>query len=178
MNSINQQQPEQPHEDLGGAAAVAKIKELVDKAPTCFFCTAITTGKEVATRPMAVQQVDDEGCLWFLSATDSHQNRDIAADANVQLMFQGSPHSDFLVLYGHATLSADQEKIKALWNPVLKTWFTGGVDDPRISVIKVTPSKGYYWDTKHNRAIVFAKMIAGAITGKTLDDSIEGALKV
>jgi hypothetical protein len=36
---------------------------------------------------------------------------------------------------------------------------------------------GYYWDTKHNRAIAFAKMVAGAVLGKTLDDSIEGTLR-
>ena len=27
-------------------------------------------------------------------------------------------------------------------------WFTEGVRDPRITVIKVTPEDGYYWDTK------------------------------
>lgn len=60
--------------------------------------------------------------------------------------------------------------------PILKTWFTGGVEDPRISVIQVTPERGYYWDTKHNRAVVMAKMAIGALTGQTLDDSIEGTL--
>jgi general stress protein 26 len=60
----------------------------------------------------------------------------------------------------------------------MKTWFTEGEDDPRITVIQVTPGQGYYWDTKHNRAIAFAKMVVGAITGKTLDDSIEGKLRV
>ncbi len=53
-----------------------------------------------------------------------------------------------------------------------------GVDDPRITAIEVRPERGYYWDTKHNRAIVFAKMIVGAVTGRTLDDSIEGKLSV
>jgi general stress protein 26 len=61
---------------------------------------------------MAVQKVDDRGSLWFLSASDSHQNKDILADANVQLMFQGSQHSDFLTLYGRASISTDRAKIK------------------------------------------------------------------
>jgi hypothetical protein len=37
---------------------------------------------------------------------------------------------------------------------------------------------GYYWDTKHGHAVALVKMIAGALSGKTLDDSIEGTLKV
>ena len=67
-------------------------------------------------------------------------------------------------------------KIKELWEPVIKTWFTKGVDDPRITVIKVTPKEGYYWDNKHGNAVAGAKMIIGAMIGKTLDDSIEGKL--
>jgi general stress protein 26 len=52
-------------------------------------------------------------------------------------LFQGSDYSDFLNIYSTATVSKDKQKIKELWQPVLKTWFTEGVDDPRISVIKV-----------------------------------------
>ncbi|MGB4773905.1 MAG: pyridoxamine 5'-phosphate oxidase family protein, partial [Daejeonella sp.] len=91
---------------------------------------------------------------------------------------QGSQYSDFLSVYGPAIISDDKEKIKELWEPVLKDWFTEGIDDPRISVIKVEPVKGYYWDTKHGAAVAFVKRIAGAIIGKTMDDSIEGKLTV
>jgi general stress protein 26 len=61
---------------------------------------------------------------------------------------------------------------------MLKVWFTGGIDDPRISVIKVEPTEGYYWDNKHGNAIAFVKQLAGAVIGKTIDDSIEGKLVV
>ncbi|HEY0678132.1 MAG TPA: pyridoxamine 5'-phosphate oxidase family protein [Chitinophagaceae bacterium] len=178
MNSINKQQPEDNYEDLFGESAQKKIKEMVDKAGTCFFCTAVSSGWPFATRPMAIQKVDAEGALWFLSANDSHHDKEIAEDNSVQLLFQGSSYSDFLNLYGKATISQDKKKIKELWNPMLKTWFTGGVDDPRISVIKVEPEGGYYWDTKNNMAIGMIKRVAGAIMGKTLDDSIEGQIKV
>jgi general stress protein 26 len=178
MSSINAQQPEENVENLHGEEAVEKIRELVKQAVSCFFCTAITSGQAVSTRPMSVRHVDDQGHLWFLSANDSSQNAEILVDPTVQLLFQGSPHSDFLTLYGRARISRDRAKIEELWEPLLKTWFTGGIDDPRITVIEVVPADGYYWDTKHNRVIAFAKMVAGAISGKTLDDSIEGTLRV
>lgn len=176
MNSINEQQPEENFKDLRGTEALKKIKELTDKASTCFFCTDIHTGKAFATRPMAVQKVDDNGNFWFLSADDSHKNVEATDDSSVQLLFQGSDYSDFLNIYGTAVISKDKVKIEELWKPILKTWFTEGKDDPRITVIKVEPSEGYYWDTKHNRAIGLLKRAAGAIMGETLDDSIEGNL--
>ena len=178
MDSINENQAEENRDDLSGREAVERIKELVDNAKTCFFRTAVSVGGSSGVRPMSVQQVDDEGNLWFLSADDSHKNEEIVLDPSVELYFQGSAHSDFLQLKGTATVSRDQAKIEELWEFVVKTWFTEGMDDPRITVIKVAPSEGYYWDTKHVNAVAGIKMLIGAATGRTMDDSIEGTLTV
>lgn len=178
MDSINRNQTEHNHEDLSGTAAVEKIKHIVDKAESCFFSTAMSVSGSCGTRPMSVQEVDSAGNIWFLSANDSHKDQEIAVNPNVTLHFQGSAHSDFLVIKGIATASRNESKIKELWSPIFKTWFTEGEHDPRISVIKVTPTEGYYWDTKHGFAVAGIKMAIGALTGKTLDDSIEGKVSV
>jgi general stress protein 26 len=178
MDSINQQQPEDNFKNLQGEEAKNKIKELAEKTETCFFCSNIKTGVPFSTRPMAVQKIDDDGNFWFLSSDDSHKNEEISHDPFVHLLFQGSAHSDFLNIYGIAEISKDKEKIKELWKPILKTWFTEGEDDPRITVVKVEPTEGYYWDNKHGNAVAFIKQAAGAVIGKTLDDSIEGKLDI
>lgn len=177
MDSINQQQPEVNHEDLIGLEARKKVKEMVEKGSSCFFCTRIKTQEPVSTRPMSVQKVDEQGNLWFLSANDSHKNEDIRFDPFVQLLFQGSKYSDFLSLYGIATITKDKEIIKNLWEPLYKVWFTEGENDPRITAIKVETKEGYYWDNKHGNAVALVKTVIGAILGKTLDDSMEGQLK-
>ena len=175
MNSIDQNQMESNHQNLSGTEAAKKIKELVDHTKSCFFCTK-RQGESIGTRPMSVQQVDDEGNLWFLSANDSEKNHEIQADSAVELFFQGSPHSDFLHIKGIASISIDKSKIDELWEPLAKVWFTEGKEDPRISVIKVMPTEGYYWDTKHGMVVSSIKMLIGAATGKTMDDSIQGEL--
>ena len=178
MDSINKNQPEKNHENLSSSEAAKKIKELIKVAPSCFFCTNEKTGESNGVRPMSVQKVDDEANLWFLSANDSHKNKEISIDSSVRLFFQGSSHADFMQLDGQATITYDKDVIKDLWEPILKTWFTEGESDPRLSAIKVEPSQGYYWDTKHGKAVAGVKMLIGAITGKTLDDSIEGKINL
>ena len=173
MDSINKNQPEKNKEDLLGDEGVKKIQELGKKAGSCFLCTKISDGS-FETRPMSAEQIDDEGNFWFLSASDSNKNKQIMEDSSVQILLQGSAHSDFLSINGNAEISTDKNKIEELWNPIMKTWFTEGKDDARITVIKVTPESGYYWDTKHEMAVALIKRVAGAIAGKTLDDSIEG----
>ncbi len=172
MDSINRNQPEQNHADLAGADAIKRIKDMVDEAKSCFF---ESSGADV--RPMSVLDVDDAGNLWFLSAADSHKNAEVARDAKVRLYFQASKHSGFLYLDGMATISVDKAKIRELWSAELKTWFTEGEDDPRITAIRVVPTGGYYWDNKHGNLVAGIKIMIGAAIGKTLDDSIEGRVQ-
>lgn len=175
MNSIDREQPESNRADLVGADAVKKVREIVDRARTCFFCT-LPGGDQQGARPMAVQDVDDAGALWFLSAADSHKNHELEEDTAVTLYMQGSPNSDFLELHGRASVSRDPQKIRDLWTPIAKVWFTDGPKDPRITVIKVTPTGGFYWDNKHGDTVAGAKMLVGVAIGKTLDDSVQGTL--
>ena len=178
MDSINKNQPEDTREDLFGPEAVEKIRELVKEDSICFFCTNLSEGDPFSTRPMSVLQIDDQGNFWFFSSVDSHKNSEISQDQAVQLLFQGSKYSDFLSIYGTATITKDRAKIEELWKPMAKVWFTEGKDDPRITVIKVTPTDGYYWDTKNGAAVAMVKRIAGMITGETYDDSQEGTIRV
>lgn len=178
MDSINKNQKEDNFKNLFGKEALDKIKDLAKSAGSCFFCTKITTGEAFATRPMAPEKIDDEGNFWFLSASDSHKNEQIQADPAVQMLFQGSSYSDFMMLYGKVTISRDKQKIEELWDATMKTWFTEGIDDPRITVLKFTPTDGYYWDTKNGMAVAMAKRLVGAIAGETYDDSIEGTMKL
>lgn len=177
MDSNDRNLPEDGRADLQGEEAVKKIKDMVEQAENCFFCSAVITGESNGDRPMNVRQVDDEGNLWFLSAKDSRKNQELAIDPSVRLYFQGSKHADFMQLNGTAAIFTDREKIKELWSPIARTWFTEGVDDPSITVIKVTPSQGYYWDTKHGLAVAGVKMLIGALMKKTTDDGIQGKLK-
>lgn len=176
MNSIEEQQDETTRKNLGGTEAIDKIRSLIDKSGSCFFVTQANLNGSHKSRPMAVQKTDEVGHVWFLSAKDSMKNMELEQNKNVTLYFQGSSYSDFLELNGHAVLSYDKEKIKELWDPTVKAWFTEGIDDPRISVIQFIPNSGYYWDNKHGNAIAGIKVLFSAISGKTMDDSIEGDL--
>lgn len=177
MDSINRKQPETNRADLSGSDAIDHLREAVKKNGTCFFCTGVSTGGSHATRPMSTLQVDEAGTLWFMSASDSHKNAELGQNPLVWMFFQGSEHSGFVTLHGRATVKRDKAKIGELWSPLMKTWFTEGEDDPRITTIAVTPLAGYYWDNKHGDTVAGIKMAVGAAIGRTLDDSIEGELR-
>ena len=162
--------------DLNNEEAVAKLKKLAEKINICLFCTELET-LPITTRPMAVQQVDVQGNIWFISSGESNKNFEIKEDNRVQLFFAGSAY-EYLSIYGNAYIYKDKEKIEELWTPIAKAWFEEGKDDPSITVIRVAPSDAYYWDTENGKLVSFFKIAAAALTGAKHDGGVEGALNV
>ena len=157
--------------------AIDKIKDLVNAADICLFTTDLAT-VPLVTRPMATQLVGDDGMLWFLSERASAKNAEIAGDNRVQLFYFNKSNAEYLSIFGEAEILYDKQKIKELWTPLAKTWFTEGEEDPAISIIKVKPLEAHYWDTKHNKMVAMLKILAGAVIGKTMDDGVEGKMQL
>lgn len=164
-------------ENLTGKEAISKIKELVENAKSCFFCTDIKTGVPLSARPMTVLEVDDEGSLWFMSRKGSSKDTEAAQDPFVHLLFQGGERAGFLNVYGMVEFVEDQGKIEDLWSKPLEIWFDGP-EDPSISLLKVVPLDGHYWDNEHAAPIAKFKMLFSLLTGEEKHDGIHGDLEV
>ena len=163
-------------ENLNNKKAIDKLKSLVDYIMICLFCTDLKTDDGSTCSPMSAIKVCDQGNIWFFSEKDSDKNKVIALDKNVQLFFSHPAKGSYLVVNGDAKIILDKTKIEELWTPVAKIWFKEGKDDPNISIIKVTPTTAYYWDTEGNRMINFIKMVASVVTGTNLVDGEEGSI--
>jgi general stress protein 26 len=163
--------------DLSSTEAIKKIKELAEDIRVCLFCTDLTT-QPIATRPMSIQEIDDAGNLWFISSKTSNKNFEISKDNRVQLLFSKASEAHFLSVYGVATIYKDQSTIDQIWTPIAKAWFEEGSKDPDVTVIKVTPSDAYYWDTLNGKIISLIKIAASALTGEKSDGGVEGAIRV
>jgi len=165
-------------ENLNHKEAIQKIKELSESAKICMFCTELDT-IPVNTRPMGLQETDDEGNLWFISSDASNKNFEIKEDKRVQLFFMNNSSSQYLSVYGEATIYKDKSTIEDKWSPMANAWFDGK-DDPNVSIIRVEPKDTYYWDTKAGKLVSLFSFVAAAITGKKTDnsDGVEGNANV
>ena len=169
-------QAQSPHKDLAGNEAIKKIKELAEEARTCFFSTNI--GPQTHSVPMSLQEVDENGVLWFISSSDSEHNQNIQNDSGVQLYFLNNSSYEYVFVKGDAKISKDKALIDKYWTDFANAWFDGK-DDPRVTVIGVTAQSGYYYETKDNKVFAMAKMVFAAVTGsKNEDGGIEGGLKL
>ena len=100
--------------------------------------------------PMTLQQMDEQGGLWFFTARDSDHFRDIEKDNKVQLIASNDKAQKYLSIYGNATHIIDHKKIDELWNPMLKAWFNGK-DDPNLALININMESAYYWNNYESK---------------------------
>lgn len=159
--------------NLSREQGIEKLRELAMDTKFCHFVTALGK-KPLQSRPMTIQEVDEQGNFWFLSGDSSHKNNEIEDDPEVQLFFSKPDSSEFLSVFGYAEVVRDRQKLDELWSPVAKAWFSEGKDDPNLTILKVNVADAYYWDTKSNRMIQLIKLAAGAVMGKPFDDGVEG----
>ncbi|WP_235299513.1 pyridoxamine 5'-phosphate oxidase family protein [Portibacter marinus] len=162
---------------LSNKDAIKKIQDMTGGGTMMMFCCDLENQPFHAT-PMSTQKVEDNGIIWFFSAADSERNQILKRDPKTQLLIVDDGSSNYLSLYGKTEFVDNQEKIEELWSPMVKTWFPEGPTDPNLSLLKFVPQEGFYWDTKHGKLVAMAKMLASVVTGKTMDDSVEGELKV
>ena len=163
--------------NLDSKEAIAKMKELAEKIKICMLCTNLST-TPFSTRPMGISEVDDDGKIWFLSASSSNKNQEIKQDEKVQLIFSDPDNAHFLNVFGEADIFDDEKSIEKAWTPLAKAWFPGGKDDMQVTVIKVHPLDAYYWDTKDGKMISLLKIATAALTGSTANAGVEGKLTV
>jgi len=166
-------------ENLTHQDAVKKIKDLSESAKVCMFCTELDK-YPINSRPMSLQETDEEGNLWFISSDTSNKNFEIKEDGRVQLFFMNNSDYQYLSIYGNATIYKDRSTIEDKWSPMAKAWFENGKDDPNVSIIRVEPKDSYYWDTKAGKLVSLFTFVAAAVTGNTTDnsDGVEGNARV
>lgn len=157
--------------------AVKKMKMLVDHNSLCMFTTMLEQ-QPLTSRPMSVRKISDEGDFWFLSSIDSNKNIEVGVDDRVQLFFANASDSEFMSVYGKATIFTDKGIIEELWNQIAKTWFIEGIDDPTLSAIKVSPLHADYWDTKHGKMVSLLKIAISSVSGAAMDDGESGTMVV
>jgi general stress protein 26 len=146
-----------------------KVKQMVADARICMLTTMTTDGKHVS-RPMALQDVEFDGDLWFFTYTNADLVEQIATHPQVNVAFSDDKHNNWISIAGAAEQVNDRAKAEELWNPVLKAWFPDGLETPELTLVKVHADTAEYWESAHSSKVVtllgYAK---AAVTGKTPD---------
>jgi general stress protein 26 len=136
---------------------VRTVAQLLKDERIAVFTTTAPDGT-LMSRPMAMQEVEFDGDLWFFAARDSRKVTHVSVNPQVNVATAGS--DSWVSLTGHAVVVDDLAKKQQLWNKVVEAWFPDGPDDPGVVLLRVDAASAEYWDSPGGRlasAISFAK---------------------
>ncbi|OJF12711.1 pyridoxamine 5'-phosphate oxidase family protein [Couchioplanes caeruleus] len=146
-----------------------KLKELVKDARIGMLTTMTADGRHVS-RPMALQDVEFDGDLWFFAYADSDLVAQIRSYPQVNVSFSDAKQHAWTSVSGVAVQTDDRAKAEELWSPPLKAWFPDGLETPHLTLVKVHAESAEYWEAAHSsRVVTLLGYVKAAVTGKTPD---------
>lgn len=148
--------------DMSRSEAITKIWNMIREIKIAMLTTA--AGDGLRSRPMATQELEFDGDLWFLSKQQSGTVEEITQGSNVGLIYVDSNAHSYVALSGRAELIQDRARIYELWKPMHAAWFPQGKDDPEIVAIKVTVDEAEYWDAHDNALVRTYHLLKAALT--------------
>lgn len=145
---------------------IKKLGELINATKVGMLTTVADEEGTLRSRPMATQQVEFDGDLWFLTSIDSPIANEIEKDHRVNVSYADSSENHYISVSGTARVLRDQKKIKSLWNPWYKAWFPKGVNDPSIALLRVQVDSAEYWDGPSSTILQLAGVVKALATGE------------
>jgi len=145
---------------------VEKLAELVSKFRIAML-TTVTADGALTSRPMAVQETEFDGDLWFVAQRDSDQVHQLRADPTIGVALSSS--DTWVSISGTAEIVEDRAKVRELWNSAVQAWFPNGPDDPDVVLVKVHADGAEYWDSPGSKVMTVLSYAKSRLTGNRPD---------
>ena len=155
--------------------AIAKLKELTKEVNICMFTTIDETGN-LMSRPMVTTLIDEEGNAWFFTNEFSEKIQEVSKDNIVNLIYSHPVKNIYVNVKGTCSLIIDRSKMAELWEPTLDAWFPGGLDDPKICLLKVSTETAHFWNNASSKMGLLFQMIASIAKGDQYKETEKGKL--
>ena len=140
-----------------------KVTELLKGERIGMFTTTAPDGT-LTSRPMALQEVEFDGDLWFFASRTSRKVAHLTANPQVNVVTIGG--SSWVSLTGHAVVVDDPAKKRELWNSGVAAWFPDGPDDAGIVLLRVDAASAEYWDNPGGKIATALSFAKATVTGK------------
>jgi general stress protein 26 len=147
-----------------------KVRDLIKDTGTAML-TSVDPDGRLVSKPMATQDVDFDGEVWFIAERHSEKVRNLQHDPRVNVAY--ASNDAWVSLSGSAEVVDDEAKLAELWNTFTDAWLEGGPENPENILIKVTGESAEYWDTPGGKVTQVANLVKAKVTGRRFEGDNE-----
>ncbi len=131
---------------------IARLNELISGIDIAIL-TTVRPDRSLHSCPMAAHGVDAEGAFWFITGSNTEKVEAVRSMQHVSLCFADPASQRYVSISGSCELVRDQAKAKELWKPAYKLWFSGGLEDPNLILMRIAVQQAEYWDADGSRMV-------------------------
>lgn len=145
------------------------LQDLLRDIRFAMFTTRGADGK-LHARPMTTQTAntgpDRPDTVWFFMSRNSDSVRELTADPTVNVSYADTGDDVYISVAGTASIVESRSEKERFWSAPVKAWFTGGIEDPDLTLICVQIHSAEYWNVEEGKLTQIAKMAKAAMTGE------------
>ena len=124
-----------------------RLQELIADFKVAMLTTVAEDGS-LHSRPMIARPQSSDGELWFFTHAHTHKAEDIERQPRVNVSYADPTTEHYVSISGRALLLQDRQKMTELWDPGYAAWFSQGLDDGDLQLLRVSVEAVAYWDTR------------------------------
>ena len=149
-----------------------ELYRLIEGIEIAMFTTRRADG-HLVSRPMATQARSAGADLWFVTDKSTDKLDELNADSHVNIAYYNMKSREYVSVSGTARVVNDRSKIRELYRPDWKAWFSGDdehsgtPEDPRITLIAVDAATAVYLKIDKPKPVVLFEVVKGMVTGST-----------
>jgi general stress protein 26 len=156
-------------------ANISKVTDIINDSRIGMFTTINEKGALVS-RPLAVQDVKDDGDMWFFTGEGTSQVAHIGADPRVNVSF--GKGTEWVSVAGTAEVVRDRSKIRELWNQAVEAWFPDGPDTPEVVLLRVDSDSAEYWASPGGTAATVLQWVKSKVTHSRMSVGESGTVEL
>lgn len=143
-----------------------KVQDLITSTKVAMLTTVDREGRLVGA-PMATQDAELDGEVWFITERSADLVANIEADPRVNLAYVSG--SSWLSLAGTAEVVHDTAKLAELWNTFTDAWLEGGPENPDNVLVHVSADTAEYWDSPGSKVTQVVNLVKAKVTGERFE---------
>lgn len=130
------------HIDINDKVAVERhLWDEIGKGPVGML--GVTGGRPHHTRPMTAIVEPETKQLWFFTDKTTELVQEIASGSRAMFIHQQKDLQ--ACISGQLTQQHDRGRVDKYWNAMIAAWFSGGKDDPKLTLLRLECDDAQVW---------------------------------
>lgn len=160
---------------MSDAQDIKKVTDIINDSRIGMFTTINEQGALVS-RPLAVQDVQDDGDMWFFTSEGTSQVAHITANPAVNVSF--GKGTEWVSVAGTANVVTDRQEIRDRWNQAVEAWFPDGPETPEVVLLRVDSDSAEYWTSPGGTAATVLQWVKSKVTNSRMSVGESGTVEL